>query len=79
MKKMMKLDANNPQAAAFVIIFNPLCILNTQGMCALYSVTGNVGILVTTEILYVKKRISDRRLWAKFSIVDLIFDMIFIS
>lgn len=42
LKKMVKLDANNPQTAAFTFYFlNPLCILNTQGMCALYSVTGN--------------------------------------
>lgn len=47
-------------------------------MCALYSVTGNVGIAITTEILYVKI-VSDYRLWAKFNIVELIFDMIFIS
>lgn len=49
---MVKLNANNPQTAAFIFFFlkTPLCILNTQGMCALYSVTGNVGITLTIEI-----------------------------
>lgn len=53
LENMVKLDTNNPQTAAFTsfFFFNPLCILNTQGMCALYSVTGNVGIAITTEIL----------------------------
>lgn len=41
---MVKLDANTPQTAAFTFcsFFYPLCILKTQGMCALYSVTGYV-------------------------------------
>lgn len=56
---MVKLNKDNPQTAAFTFcfcffLFTPLCILNTQGMCALYPVTGNVGISITTEILHVK-------------------------
>lgn len=55
LEKMVKRNANNPQTAAFtVVVFNPLCILNTQGMFALYSVTGNVGI-TQLRYLYVKK------------------------
>lgn len=72
---MVKLNANNPQTAALICIFlNPLCILNTQGMCALYSVTGNVGTTITVEIFARELYL----LWAGFNIVELIFDMIFI-
>lgn len=46
------MNANDTQTAAFMVLFfkNPLCILTTQDMCTLFSVTGNVGITFTSEI-----------------------------